>query len=859
VLDPALAMETMEGADRLRGTAMIRRRPVLLAVAFALAATAVTVPAVDRVIFRDGYVLEGTVFKEQERINDAQNGFSLSIPKAKGFDVLDDGLRWWIFSKHQKQAAEIQQNIKGLETIKEYEKTVIPRQLQSLPAFGQFTAPDFDKNWKRTIRVKTGGGNFQDIEQFIRVLGPKRMIHVSTTHKWYPYFSTREFSPATLRSLLVTHPELDEKGKPDPTKRIAIASFFLQGEFLDAAKAELDRARKDIPGAWTKDQDEAFDKMKTSIAKAEAKLVVDELEVAKLAGRYAGGQEIAKLFDPKNATAELANRYSKLKAELDLVRPNFDKAHQYLRAALDDLALVQLGPPAAAGGPAGLLAARRQIPERTLKLLDAGEQVLLELHPDNVERIDIFRKLADDVARLKRDGKSGGTRPESLLALAVSGWVLGPNGADNNTENALRLWNWRETLLAYQNEAILNNRRALISAAQKTGKPMTAEILSQIIQYLPPPKPAEPFGADTTPVPTGGRLAAGIVKRATGPLKEDAGGVDYLVRLPSEYHHGRPYPVVLALAHPSLPAEELVTLLSYEADRNGFILAAPLWTDGFDRGYDWSGEQHHKVTATVRSLLRHYRVDPDRVLMFGFGNGANLALDVGSSHPDLFAGVVAMASNPKYIGHFMHYWRNCQKLPVYFASGALGGAGLENVRSLFEQWMPKGFPAIASVYRGRGSEWFSGDIHLMFEWMRLKKRVTGTGVLRLNQFAVEPWTIMRKEDNRFYWVGTEEVAPNNLIKTKKVNGFVPAEIKADIFQGNEIKISSRGLKNVTIWLDREMIDWTKPISVRINTDVPRGWKPKVLTPDLDLMLEQFYEHGDRSLLFLNKLSFDVTP
>lgn len=834
-------------------------RPLLMAAMFLAMLSAIPAPAVDRVIFRDGFVIEGSMYKEQERINDPQNGFSLSIPKAKGFDVIDDGLRWWIFSKHQKQTAEIQQNIKGLEDLKEYGRQVIPRQLQSLPSYGQFSAPDFDKNWKRTIRVKTGNGNFQDIEQVIRVLGPKRMIHVSTTHKWYPYFSTRELSPATIRSLLVTHPELDEKGTPDPTKRLMIATFFYQGDFLDAAKAEIERAKKDIPGEWTKEQMETLDKLQTSIAKAEAKLIVDELEVAKLSGRYVGGTEIAKLFDPKSASAELANRFSKLKAELEIVKPNYEKTQHHLRAALDDLGSNNSAAAIATVGGLGVLAVRAQLPEKTLKLLEAGEQVLIELHPDNADRIDIFRKLADDVQRLRKDGKSGGTRPENLIALAISGWVMGPNGADNNIDNALRLWQWRETLLAYQNEQILNNRRAIFSAAQKAGKPASAEVLSQIIQYLPPPVPAVHDGTDAVPIPASDKIIGGIYKRSTGSLKEQSSGVDYLIRLPSEYHHGRPYPLLIALAHPSLPADQLMTLLSYEADRNGFILAAPIWTDNFDRGYDWSGDQHFKVLATLRSLLRHYRVDNDRVFMFGFGNGANLALDVGASHPDQFAGVVAMAANPKWFGMFMHYWRNCQKLPVYFVSGALGGAGLDNVRSIFEQWMPKGFPAIASVYRGRGSEWFAGDIHLIFDWMRLKKRVTGTGVLRLNQFAVEPWTIMRKTDNRFYWVGTDEIATNNLINEKKSNGFVPAEIKADIYQGNDIKISSRGLKNVTIWLDREMIDWTKPVSVRINTDVPRGWKPKVLTPDIDLMLEQYYQFGDRSLLFLNKLSFDVTP
>ena len=725
------------------------RRPFILAALFLATAASLPAPAIDRVIFRDGFVMEGTVYKKPERINDSQNGFSFSIPKAKGFDVLDDGLRWWIFSKHQKQAAEIQQNIKGIEDYKEYNRTVIPRQLQSLPSYGQFTAPDFDKNWKRTIRVKTGNGNYQDIEQFIRVLGPKRMIQVSTTHKWYPYFSAREFSPAVIRSLLVTHPELDEKGKPDPAKRLMIATFFFQGEFLDAAKAEIELAKKDIPGEWPKDQAEALDKLKAGIAKAEAKLIVDELEVAKIAGRYAGGQAIAKLFDAKTATADLANRYSKLKAELEIVQPGYEKTRRHLRAAIDDLAPDNLGPPAAIAGGVGAIVARRMLPERNRNLIDAGEKVLAELHPDNAERIDIFRKLAEDVERLKKEGKSGGTRPENLIALAISGWVMGPNGADNNVENALRLWQWREALLAYQLEPMINNRRALFAAAQKSGKPATADVLSQVIQYLPPPLPADPDGRDVTPLPKSAKLVAGIVKRSTGPLRENSDGVEYLVRLPAEYHHGRPYPLLVALASPSLPAESLVSLLSYEADRNGFILVAPLWTGGFDKGYDWSGEQHYKVRATLRSVLRHYRADADRVLLFGYGDGANFALDVGSSHPDLFAGVVAMGSNPKWIGHFMHYWRNCQKLPVYIASGALGGAGLENVRNIFENWMPKGFPAVASVYRGRGSEWFSGDIHLMFDWMRLKKRVTGTGVLRLNQFAVEPWTIMRKADNRF--------------------------------------------------------------------------------------------------------------
>lgn len=835
------------------------RRPLGLMALFLLGATALTTPAVDRVIFRDGFVLEGTMFKEQERISDAENGFSFSIPKAKGFDVLDDGLRWWIFSKHQKQAAEIQQNIKGLEDLKEYGRTVVLKQQQSLPNFTRgFRADDFDKNWKRTIRVDTNVRDFQNIEQVVRVLGPKRMIVVSRTHKWHPYFSTRELGPAAVRALLVTHPDLDEKGKPDATKRLAIAHFFYQGDFLDSAKAEIALAKKDIPGAWTKEQTETLDKLQANIAKAEAKLVVDELEVAKAAGRYEGGKRIAAIFDSKAATADLTNRFTKLKAELEVVQPVYEKTKRLLTSTLDDLAAGKLAPAGAVGGGVGTLAGRKQLPPEAQQLLAAGEEVVAELHPDNADRIDIFRKLAEDVEKQKKAGTSGGEKPDRLVALAISGWVMGPNGADNTVENAVRLWQWRETLLAYQNEDILNSRRALFTKMQKSGKPATADVLSQMIKYLPPTKPDDLTDRGGVAVPASNKTVPGIYRRNTGPIAQTAGGVDYMVRLPSEYHHGRPYPVLIALTHNTIPPEQLISLLAYEADRNGFILAAPLWAGGFDQRYDWSGDQHYKVQATLRSLIRHYRVDNDRVFLFGFGEGANFALDVGASHPDLFAGLVGMGSNPKFFDMMIHYWRNCQKLPVYLAQGAMAGAGLDNVRSIFEQWMPKGFPAVATVYRGRAMEWYSGDLHLMFDWMRTKKRATGTAVLRLNQFAVEPWSIMRKADNRFYWVGTEEVNPPNILGVR-TKGFVPAELKADIVQGNDIRISSRGLKSVTIWLDREMIDWTKPVSVRINTDVPRGYKPKVIPHDMEVMLEQFYEHGDRSLLFLNKLVFEVTP
>jgi hypothetical protein len=416
---------------------------------------------------------------------------------------------------------------------------------------------------------------------------------------------------------------------------------------------------------------------------------------------------------------------------------------------------------------------------------------------------------------------------------------------------AVRDWKWREILLAYQTEPVLNRRRTMYQNFVSASGALSPEEIAQLIAYLPPP------------LPDNLSQRSGAFRLNTGSVAEGK-GIEYIVKLPSEYHHGRPSRLLLALTNNNVSAEQLVAQLAPEADRNGYIIVAPEWVNEYDGAYAWKGDQHYKALAVLRDALKRFRIDNDRVFLFGFLEGANFAMDLGASHPDLFAGVVAMAPNPKHFNMFMHYWRNCQKLPVYCCIGAIAGDSFNNLRRVFEDWMPKGYPAIGVVYRGRGMEWFSPEVPIMFDWMDPKKRVLGTGVLRLTDMPVEPWITMRDSDNRFYWVGSEKLDKKFTLENWGNKSFTPAEIYADIRVGNKIIVNTRGTNNIIIWLDRNMVDWSKPISVTINGSTPYSvtqdgnkttWKPHILKPDIELMLEQLYEHGDRSLLFLNRLEF----
>ena len=233
-------------------------------------------------------------------------------------------------------------------------------------------------------------------------------------------------------------------------------------------------------------------------------------------------------------------------------------------------------------------------------------------------------------------------------------------------------------------------------------------------------------------------------------------------------------------------------------------------------------------------------------------------MDMGCGHPDLFAGVVVLGPTPNS-DLFMHYWTNAQKLPFYVVSGEMAGASAPNLRKVFERWMPRGFPALMTQYKGRGVEWYSQEIPRIFDWFSRKTRTRGTASLRLNSATFEPWNIGRETDNRFYWVGTTEVQRRHLIATSGFGkGWVPASIAADLRAGNEIVLRTLGLKTVVVWLERDMIDWTRPVRVVLNGQPPIRYVPKVMQPDIALMFEELYRTGDRKMLFLGRLEF-ATP
>jgi hypothetical protein len=820
----------------------------------------------DTVILKDGFVIQGTPRKELTTITDPATGKAFQIAKDGALDMIDEGPKLVIFSKQARQPGEVGPDVSLRPEYRAYKMTFAGQKRNDpLPA-GAVLDParstDFDARWVRTLHV-TIGAAFDKLEQQITYLDPYTCYMVSPTHSWRIGYRTNEMDPAKVRKLLSTHPDLKEAdGKPDAGKRVAVAKFMLDAGWVGAAKEDVEKVRAAFPdGAMPPAAKEAFDRLVREVDAAVAAAVVKEAAAALDAGRYRYGAEVLGVFPKETADPRQTDEASKLTARLKATREQYDAGRRLLRAVLDEATGLGRANPlvAAAGGAAAPAVPPKPLAGPLATLVPAAEYVYAELHPDSAHRVEFFVTLAAQAEREARQGRDPSKTPAELLATAVSGWVRGRTGSTPDPDRALGLWAAREAVLAYQRSDDANRRNEVL-AAYRRGKPIPIDELAQVISLLPPAEPENLAARAGTPV-NGAGVPPGVYRRKSAPCSLELGGVEYVVRLPPEYHHGRAYPVIVALTQPGLDPEQMLGSLALDADKGGYILVAPAWAGQFakNRGWDWDGAKHEYVTAVLRDAVRHFCVDNGRVFLFGMGDGASMALDVGTSHPDLFAGVLAMGPAPRWLNGLESYWRNAQKLPIYTCVGEHAGPAVGQLRLAYEKWTRYGFPAVMTIYKGRGPEWFAAEVPVMFEWMARKKRVPGTAVLQLDTQNRVRWTTFRATDDRFYWLGVDEISRLRLLENVKPGGRVlPAEIQGDI-DGNRVTVSTLGVTKLSVWLSQDMIDWTKPVKVSVNARDAPDWKPRVLEPDLGVLLEDYRQRGDRRMLFLQRLELKALP
>jgi predicted esterase len=131
-----------------------------------------------------------------------------------------------------------------------------------------------------------------------------------------------------------------------------------------------------------------------------------------------------------------------------------------------------------------------------------------------------------------------------------------------------------------------------------------------------------------------------IAVEGAGPRRRG----DALLRVPAGHDPGRPAPLAVMLHGAGGHAEHGLALLAGAADAAGLVLLAPA-----ARGRTWDvilgafGPDVEAVDAALAEAFARVAVDPARLAVGGFSDGASYALSLGLGNGDLFTHVIAFA------------------------------------------------------------------------------------------------------------------------------------------------------------------------------------------------------------------------
>ncbi|QDT99637.1 hypothetical protein [Gimesia aquarii] len=707
--------------------------------------------------------------------------------------MVDNGMIRYFVPRRSVVRLNNDQDLSLLETF-ELSQQTSGRQHMLKEVGSYIDVTDFDEYGRRTVTLKTSKGQLP-LLQGVTEITPHHLKVIGLKHQWELGLRTTSVKDEILKAML--NRTIDPL---NPNERIAVARFYIQaGLYLQAAEA-FDGIERDFP-----EYKEKITTFVKDLRTLHSQQLLDELKQRRKAGQHQLAQLAITKFPTNNVSQSILRQIRE-------VEENYRERHEQIEKAKFRL---------------GELEAEVKDPT-TKNLLQAyRREVITQLNFESVERLSAFLNLEGDDSLSARE----------KLAIAYSGWIVGAANVVTDLDTALNFWTARAQVLDYLRSEEEKQQEAILEALNKLEGISTA-VVKQMIPLLP----------SVLEAPVRDNAQAFSIQ-VTDPNAEVP--VSYSVLLPIEYNPHHSYPMIVALrpSHRTTKSE-----LSWwgrfkngpgQSQRRGYIVISPEYLQKGQQDYHDNVTAHYAVIQSIRDARKRFSVDSDRIFLAGHGTGADAAFDIGMSHPSLFAGVIPIAGKTSAFN--LHYWKNAKHLPWYIVGGELDRDTLAHNSLVVNRMMRYGYDVIYAEYKGRGYENYYEEIHNLFNWMDLQQRFKYPKEIEKK--------ILRPIDNRFYWVRTEKFPPQ-IMRPKIVNGNKriqarPVPLNVSIKVGNVIYVRSGG-KITTLWLSPELVDYDERLEVRIG-----GMRKfnDFLRPDMEAMLDDFQNRGDRQKLFDVRLDF----
>ena len=105
--------------------------------------------------------------------------------------------------------------------------------------------------------------------------------------------------------------------------------------------------------------------------------------------------------------------------------------------------------------------------------------------------------------------------------------------------------------------------------------------------------------------------------------------------------------------------------------------------------------------------------------------------------------------------------------------------------------------------------------------------------------------LQRRMPPREPWVAAKSSSPTP----------TSGSLQARINEANLINVNARGFKRGTLWFKSGMIDFDKPVTIRVNGKAI--YANRKIAPSLATLMEDFRARGDHQRVFLAKFEFDL--
>ena len=208
-------------------------------------------------------------------------------------------------------------------------------------------------------------------------------------------------------------------------------------------------------------------------------------------------------------------------------------------------------------------------------------------------------------------------------------------------------------------------------------------------------------GPDLTAEPPATPLATSDTR--SGVLSIAGGAYAYMPK----GRTGAPSPVLVALHGAGGQASQVLESFRAAADANGIVLLIPQSIKGtWDLIEDLKsrlglelnvqpryGKDLKALDTALADLFTKVAVDPARVGIMGFSDGATYALSVGTANPQLFKRVIAFSPGPAFLGKaapdqfvFISHGENDRVLPFATARGHASRLRVRKIPVDFEKF-----------------------------------------------------------------------------------------------------------------------------------------------------------------------------